>query len=171
MGDTHLARRLTVLRGTPASLEIPAQLDYRNRDLVEYVGGNGGLTINQRARHCRGEPTLTATAESAVNQVLNQRMCKRKKCAGCRSVAICWHRSCAVVDGDIVGRLARYEAPREPSSREAVDLLQQFMPGSEVQAQVFKAPYSTDLKQYRHARHIYIGGATPSFSTTTNCAP
>jgi hypothetical protein len=45
------------------------------------------------------------------------------------------------------------------------------MPGSEVQAQVVKAPYSIDLKQYRHAGQIYIGGATPSFSTTTNCAP
>jgi hypothetical protein len=35
--------------------------------------------INYGARNRRGKPISTVTAESSVNQVLNQRMCKRQQ--------------------------------------------------------------------------------------------
>jgi hypothetical protein len=55
---------------TPGIAESLAQLDYQTRELVEYVEANGGSTINYGARHRGGKPISTATAESAVNQVL-----------------------------------------------------------------------------------------------------
>jgi hypothetical protein len=44
---------------------------------------------------------------------------------------------CAVINGDLVERLARYEPPREPLSREAAELLEQFGLTSELQPQDF----------------------------------
>jgi hypothetical protein len=114
-----------------------AQLDYRTRGLVEYVEANGGATINYGERHRRGKPVSTATAESAVNQVLNQRMCKRQQM---RWSPIGAHRlaqvRCAVVNGDLVERLARYEPPREPLSHEIAEFIKQFELASELQPQV-----------------------------------
>jgi hypothetical protein len=68
-----------IMPETPGIAESLAQLDYRTRELVEYVEANGGSTMNYDARHRRGKPISTATAESAVNQVLNQPMCKRQQ--------------------------------------------------------------------------------------------
>ena len=95
---------------TPGIAECLAQLDYRTRELVEYVEANGGSTMNYGARHRCGKPISTATAESAVNQVLNQRMCKRQQMRwspiGAHLLA---QVRCAVINGDLVERLARYE--------------------------------------------------------------
>jgi hypothetical protein len=80
---TRMQGILTICRvivpETPGIAGSLAQLDYRTRELVEYVEANGGSTINYGARHRGGKPISTATAESAVNQVLNQRMCKRQQ--------------------------------------------------------------------------------------------
>ncbi|TCG07444.1 hypothetical protein BZM27_19040 [Paraburkholderia steynii] len=69
----------------------------------------------------------TGTAESAVNQVLNQRTCKRQQMRwspiGAHLLA---QVRCAVINGDLVQRLARYEPPWKPLSREAVEFLEQF---------------------------------------------
>lgn len=70
----------TLLIGVAESL---AKLDYRARELVAYVDANGGRTINYRAPHVSCKPISIATAESAVNQVLNQRCASGNKCA-CR---------------------------------------------------------------------------------------
>jgi hypothetical protein len=116
-----------IVAETPGVAESLAQLDYRTRELVEYVEANGGSTINYGARHRRGKPISTATAESAVNQVLNQRMCKRQQMRwspiGAHLLA---QVRCAVINGDLVQRVARYEPPRKPLSREAAELLEQF---------------------------------------------
>ena len=105
---------------TPGVVESLAQLDYRTRELVEYVEANGGSTINYGARHRRGKPISTATAEFAVNQVLNHRMCKRQQMRwspiGAHLLA---QVRCAVINGDLVQRVARYEPRRKPLSREA----------------------------------------------------
>ncbi len=79
---------------TPGVVESMAQLDYRTRELVEYVEANGGSTINYGARHRRGAPISTATAESAVNQRFSISACASvNKCAGLRSGLICLLRS------------------------------------------------------------------------------
>lgn len=123
---------------TPGVAESLAQLDYRTRELVAYVEANGGSTINYRARHRFGKPISTATAESAINQILNQRMCKRQLMRwspiGAHLLA---EVRCAVINGDLVERLARYELPMKPLSREVVELLEQFGLASELQPQGF----------------------------------
>ncbi|OYD60672.1 UNVERIFIED_ORG: hypothetical protein BDU10_10062 [Burkholderia sp. CF145] len=123
---------------SPGVAESLAQLDYRTRELVAYVEANGGSTMNYGARHRGGKPISTATAESAVNQILNQRMCKRQQMRwspiGAHLLA---QVRCVVVNGDLVERLARYEPPRKPLSREAADLLEQFGLASELQPQGF----------------------------------
>ena len=123
---------------TPGVVESLSQLDYRTRELVEYVEANGGSTMNYGARHRRGKPISTATAESAVNQVLNQRMCKRQQMRwspiGAHLLA---QVRCAVINGDLVQRLARYEPPRKPLSREAAGFLEQLGLASQLQPQGF----------------------------------
>ncbi|BDC45434.1 hypothetical protein PTKU15_87310 [Paraburkholderia terrae] len=127
-----------IVAETPGVVESLAQLDYRTRELVEYVEANGGSTINYGARHRPGKPISTATAESAVNQVLNQRMCKRQQMRwspiGAHLLA---QVRCAVINGDLVQRLARYESPRKPLSREAAEFLEQLGLASQLQPQGF----------------------------------
>ena len=123
---------------TPGVAESLAQLDYRTRELVEYVEANGGSTMNYGARHRCGKPISTATAESAVNQILNQRMCKHQQMRWSPiGVHLLAQVRCAVINGDLAERLARYEPPRKPLSREVVELLEQFGLASELQPQGF----------------------------------
>ncbi|MGF6935144.1 hypothetical protein OKW41_004306 [Paraburkholderia sp. UCT70] len=139
---TRMQGILTICRvivpETPGIAESLAQLDYRTRELVEYVEANGGATINYGERHRRGKPISTATAESAVNQVLNQRMCKRQQMRwspiGAHLLA---QARCAVVNGDLAERLARYEPPREPLSHEVAEFIKQFKLASKLQPQGF----------------------------------
>lgn len=127
-----------IVAETPSVVESLTQLDYRTRELVEYVEANGGSTINYGARHRLGKPISTATAEFAVNQVLNQRMCKRQQTRwspiGAHLLA---QVRCAVINGDLVQRLARYEEPRKPLSREAAEFLEQLGLPSQLQPQGF----------------------------------
>ena len=122
-------------RGFTESLE---QLDHRVRELVAYVEANGGSTINYGARYRQGKAISTASAESAVNQVLNQRMCKRQQMRwsphGAHLLA---QVRCAVINGELKERLARYEKPKEPLSVELAELLRQFGLAAEIQPQDF----------------------------------
>ncbi len=111
---------------SPGVADSLAQLDYRARELVAYVDANGGAMINYGARHRHNKPISTAPAESAVNQVLNQRMCKRQQLRWSpNGVHLLAQVRCAVINGDLVQRLARYEPPTEPRSREVVEFLEQ----------------------------------------------
>lgn len=122
---------------TPGVADSLAQLDYRARELVAYVDANGGATINYGARHRQDKPISTAPAESAVNQVLNKRMCKRQQMRWSpNGVHLLAQVRCAVINGDLVERLARYEPPTEPRSREVVEFLEQ-LGLSEFEPQVF----------------------------------
>lgn len=69
-----------IVSETPGVAESLAKLDYRARELVAYVDANGGWTINYGAPHVSCKPISIATAESAVNQVLNQRCASGNKC-------------------------------------------------------------------------------------------
>jgi len=153
-----------IVAETPGVVESLAQLDYRTRELVEYVEANGGSTINYGARHRLGKPISTATAESAVNQVLNQRMCKRQQMRwspiGAHLLA---QVRCAVINGDLVQRLARYEPPRKPLSREAAEFLEQLGLASQLQPgfNVF-----IELSVVRVVPHIIADRVTATEPTT-----
>lgn len=113
-----------IIPETPGFAESLAQLDYRARELVAYVEANGGSTINYGARHRDGKPVSTATAESAVNQVINKRMCKRQQMRWSpHGVHLLAQVRCAFINGDLVERLARYEKPKGPLSSEATELI------------------------------------------------
>jgi hypothetical protein len=79
-----------IIAETPGVAKSLAQLDSRARELVAYVKANGGSTINYGARHRQHKPVSTATAESAVNQVINQRMCRHNRCVGHRKESTSW---------------------------------------------------------------------------------
>jgi hypothetical protein len=68
-----------VVPETPKFENSLKQLDYRLREFFDYLENNRGTTINYGKLHRAGQPISTAMAESAVNQVLNQRMCKRQQ--------------------------------------------------------------------------------------------
>lgn len=156
-----------IVSETPGIAESLAQLDYRTRELVEYVEANGGSTMNYCARHRCGKPISTATAESAVNQVLNQRVCKRQQMRwspiGAHLLA---QVRCAVINGDLAERLARYEPPRKPLSR-CVDF-----PGESIKARRTSHPahatYSRNLNarnaaRSRGVRARYVAGPSHSY--------
>ncbi|BFG79904.1 hypothetical protein PTKU46_79380 [Paraburkholderia terrae] len=111
---------------TQGLAESLTQLDYRTRELVEYVEANGGSTINYGARHRGGKPISTATAGSAVNQGLNQRTCKHQQMRWSPiGVHLLAQVRCDVINGDLVESLTGYEPPKKPLSREAAEFLEQ----------------------------------------------
>ena len=60
----------------------------------------------------RGKPISTAMAESAVNQVINARMCKRQQMRWSpRGAHLLAHVRCAVINGDLAPRLRRWSPP------------------------------------------------------------
>ena len=98
-----------VVPETPKFCESLAQLDYRTRELVAYVESNGGSTIPYGRRHRDGSSISTAMAESADNQVLNHRMCKRQQmCWSPPGAHLLAQVRCAVVNGDLSERLALF---------------------------------------------------------------
>ena len=76
--------------------ECPLKVS-RYRPLIDAVTNRDARPDRPRiteSRVAKADPFSTATAESAVNQVLNQRMCKRQQMrAGRRSESICLRRS------------------------------------------------------------------------------
>ncbi len=73
--------------------------------------------INYGTRRRRGRPDSTATVGFAVNQVLNQRVCKRYPMRWSPIEAhLPAQVQCAVINDDLVQGLARYEPPIFTSS-------------------------------------------------------
>ncbi|SIT44913.1 conserved hypothetical protein [Paraburkholderia ribeironis] len=70
--------------------------------------------------------------------MLNQRMSKRQQMRWSPiGVHLLAQVRCAVINGDLVERLARYVPQRKPLSREAAEFLEQFGLASELQPQGF----------------------------------
>jgi len=65
-----------VVPQTPRFARSLEQLDYRLGKLFAYLESNHGSTIAYGKRYREHKPISTAMAESAVNQVVNARMCK-----------------------------------------------------------------------------------------------
>lgn len=89
------------------SLEL---LDYRVRDFFAYLQGNKATLAAYGKRYHAGKPISTAMAESAVNQVINTRMCKRQQMRWTpRGAHLLAQVRCAVINGDLAEKLKAFE--------------------------------------------------------------
>jgi hypothetical protein len=110
-----------VVAETPKFENSLKQLDYRLREFFDYLQNNRGTTINYGKLHRAGQPISTAMAESAVNQVLNQRMCKRQQMRWTpRGAHLLAQVRCAVINGDLTAKLREYKAQSEEPISENV---------------------------------------------------
>ena len=87
------------------------QLDYRAREFFGYAMSNKSMLIPYGRNHRRGEYISSAMAESAVNQVINARMCKRQQMRWTpRGAHLLAQVRCAELNGDAAVRLRAFEA-------------------------------------------------------------
>jgi hypothetical protein len=115
-----------VVPETPKFCESLAQLDYRTRELVAYVESNGGATIPYGRRHRDGSSISTAMAESADNQVLNHRMCKRQQMRrSSRGAHLLAQVRCAVINGDLNERLTPFRQRMKDLPADVAEFLSQ----------------------------------------------
>lgn len=114
-----------VVAETPKFGERLAQLDYRLREFFDYLQNNRGTTINYGKLHRAGQPISTAMAESAVNQVLNHRMCKRQQMRWTpRGAHLLAQVRCAVINGDLNAKLEESRAQcEEPIGEDVLQFL------------------------------------------------
>ena len=116
-----------VVAETPKFGDSLKQLDYRLREFFEYLQNNRGSTINFGKRYRTGRPISTAMAESAVNQVLNHRMCKRQQMRWTpRGAHLLAQVRCAVINGDLTAKLRERKAQSaEPIPENVARFLEQ----------------------------------------------
>ncbi len=82
------------------------------REFFDYLDNNKGTLLDYGKRYRAGRPISTAMAESAVNQVVNARMCKRQQMRWSpRGAHLLGQVRCAVVNGDLARRLGRWSPP------------------------------------------------------------
>ena len=100
-----------VMPQTPRFARNLEQLDYRLGELFAYLESNHGSTIAY-GKHCREhKPISPPMAESAVNEVVNARMCKRQHMRWTpRGAHLLAQVRCAVINGDLAAKLAAYRA-------------------------------------------------------------
>jgi hypothetical protein len=113
---------------TPKYKESLEQLDYRVRDFFAYLWSNKATLAAYGERHRAGKLISTAMAESAVNQVINARMCKRQQMRWTpRGAHLLAQVRCAVINGDLREKLKAYEAANieeiSPQARYFLDQL------------------------------------------------
>ena len=109
----------------PRSLE---QLDYRFGELFAYLESNHGSTIAYGKHYREHKPISTAMAESAVNQVVNARMCKCQQMRWTpRGAHLLAQVRCAVINGDLAAKLAAYRGARIDEVPEDVSRFPEFL--------------------------------------------
>lgn len=118
-----------VVAETPKFKDSLDNLDYRVRELFAYLHGNEGTVAAYGKRYRAGKVIATALAESAVNQVINVRMCKRQQMRWTpRGAHLLAQVRCAVINGDLGQRLQAYDAANaediSPEANRFLDLLQ-----------------------------------------------
>jgi hypothetical protein len=100
-----------VVPQTPRFARSLEQLDFRLGDLFAYLENNHGTTIAYGKHYREHKPISTAIAESAVNQVVNARMCKCQQMRWTpRGAHLLAKVRCAVINGDLAAKLAAYRA-------------------------------------------------------------
>jgi hypothetical protein len=78
----------------------------------DYLDKNKGTLLDYGRRYRAGESISTAMAESAVNQVVNARMCKQQQMRWLpRGAHLLVQVRCAVLNGDLASRLRRWSPP------------------------------------------------------------
>ncbi|MFD1560431.1 hypothetical protein ACFSHT_33110 [Paraburkholderia silviterrae] len=127
-----------VVPQTPKFADSLTQLGYRDRELVAYVKANGGSTVSYGKRHRDGEPISTAMTESAVNQILNQRMCKRQHMRWSpRGVHLLAQVRRAVINGDLHERIEMIRRRPKAIPIEVAVVLDEFRRAAETLLQGF----------------------------------
>ncbi len=111
--EVKLRRIVTLCRvvvaETPGFQSRLKHLDWRVREFFDYLDNNKGTLLDYGKRHRAGKPISTAMAESAVNQVINARMCKRQQMRWSpRGAHLLAQVRCAVINGDLAPRLCRW---------------------------------------------------------------
>jgi hypothetical protein len=99
-----------VVPQTPRFARSLEQLDYRLSELFAYLESNHGSTIAYGKHYREHKPISTAMAESAVNQVVNARMCKCQQMRWTPRGAHLSQVRYAVINGDPATKLAAYRA-------------------------------------------------------------
>jgi hypothetical protein len=113
--DRTLSRILLMCRivvaETPGFKKALDRIDYRIREVLSYVLRNSAEPVAYGRRYRKGQSISSAMAESAVNQVINARMCKLQQMRWTpRGAHFLAQVRCAVLNGDAADRLNAYEA-------------------------------------------------------------
>jgi hypothetical protein len=97
--------------GFKESLE---RIDYRVRGVLSYVLSNSVKPVAYGRRYRKGQSISSAMTESAVNHVVNARMCKRQQMRWTpRGAHLLAQVRCAMLNGDAAEKLRAYEAATE----------------------------------------------------------
>jgi hypothetical protein len=100
-----------VVPETPGFKETLEASDFGIRDVLAYVLRNAAKPVDYGRRYRKGQSISSAMAESAVNQVINTRMCKRQQMRWTpRGAHLLAQVRCAVLNGDAAEKLSAYEA-------------------------------------------------------------
>jgi len=100
-----------VVAEPPGFKECLERIDYRIRDVLSYVLRNSVKPVAYGPRYRKGQSISSAMAESAVNQVIHARMCKRQQMRWTpRGAHLLAQVRCAVLNGDAAEKLNAYEA-------------------------------------------------------------
>ncbi|OUL72501.1 hypothetical protein CA602_43485 [Paraburkholderia hospita] len=119
---------------TPRFARSLEQLDYRLGELSAYLESNHGSTITYGKRYCEHKPISTATAESAVNQVINARMCKRQHMRWTSRGA---QVRCAVINDDLATKLVAYRARIDKVPEDVLRFLELLQRAAEAESHAF----------------------------------
>jgi hypothetical protein len=128
----------TVVAQTARFARSLEQLDYSVGELFAYLESNSGSTITYGKHYREHRPISTAMAESAVNQVINARMCKhqhmRWRPHGAHFFA---HVRRVVINGDLAARLAAYRARLDEVPEDVARFLEFMQQAEEAEPHVF----------------------------------
>jgi hypothetical protein len=118
-----------VVPETPGFKECLERIDYRIRDVLSYVLRNSVKPVAYGRRYRKGQSISSAMAESAVNQVINARMCKRQQMRWTpRGAHLLAQVRCAVLNDDAAENLNAYEVANayqvDPEVQRFLELLQ-----------------------------------------------
>lgn len=100
-----------VVAETPGFEKTLKSIDYGIRDVLTYVLRNADKPVAYGLRYRKGQSISSAMAESAVNQVINARMCKRQQMRWTpRGAHLLAQVRCAILNGDAAEKLSAYQA-------------------------------------------------------------
>ena len=122
---------------TPRFAQSLEQVDYRLGELFAYLG-NPGSTIAYGKHYREHKPISTAMAESAINQVINARMCKCQQMRWTpRGAHLLAQVRCAVINGDLATKLAAYRARIDEVPEDVSRFLEFLQRAAETQPHAF----------------------------------